>query len=112
MNISFTGHNMDVTDSLRSLCEKKFETLGNHIDNIQNVSITLTVDKLTQIAEATVTVPKHEFYAKAESDDMYKSIDELLDKIHKQAIKNKEKTKGHKHEKKLRNRRDKVIAVA
>lgn len=91
MNINFTGHNIEVTDALRQFTTDKLSKLGKHHDKITSVKVIYDVQKLTQIAEATVHVPRHEIFARAESEDMYGAVDALIDKLVVQLQKCKEK---------------------
>lgn len=96
MNINFTGHNVDVTDALRDFTTEKFARLSRHHDKITSVKVIYDVEKLTQIAEATVHIPRHEVFARAEAEDMYSAIDDLTDKLVTQLQKHKEKERdGH-----------------
>jgi putative sigma-54 modulation protein len=91
MNINFTGHNVEVTDALRQFTTDKLSKLSRHYDNITSVRVIFDVEKLSQIAEATVHIPKHEIFARAEATDMYGAIDLLTDKLVTQIKKHKEK---------------------
>jgi putative sigma-54 modulation protein len=51
----------------------------------------LSVEKLNQIAEATLHVNGGELFANSEHTDMYAAIDTLLDKLDRQIIKHKDK---------------------
>lgn len=96
MHINFTGHQVDVTDALRQLTSEKMEKLERHFDRITNINVTFTVEKLRHIANATVSIAGGEIHASDESDDMYKAIDGLVDKLDRQLLKHKEKIKDHK----------------
>ena len=91
MQINFTGHRMDVTPALRMFTEEKFDRLERHFDKITAINVVFDVEKLRQIAEATVLVAKGELHASSESEDMYTAIDILVDKLDRQLIKHKEK---------------------
>lgn len=95
MQINFTGHNVDVTAALRSFTEDKFGKLERHFDKITAINVVFNVEKLAQIAEATVFIAKSELHARAESENMYTAIDELMDKLDRQLIKHKEKIRTH-----------------
>ena len=95
MQINLSGHHVEVTDSLRDFINEKFAKLERHFDNINNVYVVLTVEKLNQIAEATVHLNGKEIHAKASNEDMYASIDSLTDKLDRQIIKYKEKITAH-----------------
>lgn len=62
-----------------------------HTDNITDTFVTLSIEKHRQKAEATVRGTGAEIFAQAESDDMYASIDSLMDKLDRQILKHKEK---------------------
>ena len=95
MQINLTGHHVDITDSLRGYVSEKFQRLERHFDEINNVHVVLTVEKLRQIAEAKMSVNGGEIFANSEDADMYASIDSLVDKLDRQVIKHKEKRQRH-----------------
>jgi putative sigma-54 modulation protein len=91
MQINFTGHRMEVTPALKSFTQEKFDKLERHFDKITAIHVVLDVEKLRQIAEATILVAKGELHASSESENMYTAIDSLVDKLDKQLIKHKDK---------------------
>ncbi|MFV8820127.1 ribosome hibernation-promoting factor, HPF/YfiA family [Haliea sp. E17] len=95
MQLNVSGHHVEVTDPLRNYVESKFERLQRHFDNITNTQVTLIVEKMVQKAEATMHISGADLFAQAESEDMYAAIDLLADKLDRQLIKHKEKTRGH-----------------
>jgi len=95
MQLNVSGHHVEVTDPLREYVESKFERLQRHFDQITNTEVTLIVEKLVQKAEATVHISGADLFAAAESEDMYAAIDALADKLDRQLIKRKEKSRGH-----------------
>lgn len=95
MQINLTGHHVEITDSLRTYVDTKFEKLERHFDHINNVHVILNVEKLNQKAEATVHMSGGEIFANSEHTDMYAAIDGLIDKLDRQVIKHKEKLKRH-----------------
>jgi putative sigma-54 modulation protein len=92
--IQLTGHSIEINDNLRNFVEKKFSRLQKHAERITSIHVILTVVKLQQKAEAKVHIPKAEIYASADSEDMYKTIDILLDKLVAQLDKRKGKREG------------------
>ncbi len=96
MQINITGHRMDVTPAIRAFTEEKFDKLERHFDHITSINVVFDVEKLRQIAEATVFVTKGELHASSESDDLYNAIDTLIDKLDRQLIKHKEKSRKHR----------------
>lgn len=91
MPIQISGHNFETTPTLKDFIEKKFSRVKKHFDHITSFHVFLSVDKLSQKAEVTIHIPGHEIYASAESEDMYKTIDFLVDKVVRQLEKYKGK---------------------
>ena len=96
MQINMTGHRLDVTPALKDFTESKFEKLQRHFENITSIHVIFDVEKLRQIAEATINVSKGQLHARSESEDMYSAIDALIDKLDRQLIKHKEKLQDHR----------------
>lgn len=96
ISIQFTGLKTEVTDALRQFTTEKFTKLHKLAPNLTNVHVTFSVDKLRHKAEATLHVPKLPVvHAQAESEDMYKTVDLLVDKVTRQLARHKEKTTDH-----------------
>lgn len=95
MQINLSGHHIEITDSLREYVTAKFDKLERFFDRINNINIVLNVEKMQQIAEATLLINNGELHAKAESHNMYAAIDALSDKLIKQLNKHKEKLNHH-----------------
>ncbi len=96
MQISLTGHHIDITDALKNYVDNKFERLERHFDNVTNVHVILSVEKMRQKAEATMHVNGANVFADSVHEDMYAAIDVLTDKLDRQVIKYKEKMKSHR----------------
>ena len=96
MQLSISGHHVDVTDALRSYVTSKMERLEKHFDHITNVHVVLSVEKLQQKAEATMHVSGAELFADADSENLYNAIDQMSDKLDRQIVKHKEKLTDHR----------------
>ncbi len=94
MQLNVSGHHVEVTTPLREYVVSKFERLQRHFDQITNTEVTLIVEKMVQKAEATLHISGADIFAAAESEDMYAAIDALADKLDRQLIKHKEKSRG------------------
>ena len=95
MKLNIKGHQMEVTPALKTFTQEKFNKLERHFDKITAINVIFNIEKLRQIAEATILVSKGELHASSESEDMYAAIDELVDKLDRQLIKHKEKLRDH-----------------
>ena len=96
MQITISGHHLEVTDSLKDYVTSKIERLDNHHDRITNTHVILSVEKLAQKAEATIHVSGKDLFADAVHEDLYAAIDALADKLDRQLIKHKEKMRSHR----------------
>ncbi len=97
MNLTVTGHHVDVTSSMRNYVTDKMERLQRHSDKVFGVHVILTVEeKSRQKAEATIQVSGTKLYADTTEPDMYAAIDLLTDKLDRQLIRHKEKLKSHR----------------
>ncbi|MGN6977165.1 ribosome hibernation-promoting factor, HPF/YfiA family, partial [Neisseria sp. P0006.S006] len=54
MNLKITGLNFDVTEAIKNYVSDKLARISRHADNIISVTITLSVEKVSQKAEADV----------------------------------------------------------
>ena len=95
MQLTISGHHLEITDSLHDYVTNKLTRLERHHDRITSTNVILTVDKLEQKAEATVHISGAEFFADSSHEDLYHAIDQLVDKLDRQLIKYKEKLRGH-----------------
>ena len=91
MEIEITGHHLEITAALRDFINKKFEKLMSHFDHIIKVHVVLDVEKLRQIAKATMSVRGNELHASAEAEDLYAAVDLLMGKLHRQLQEHKDK---------------------
>ena len=94
MQLTISGHHLEITEAIREYVNSKFAKLERHYDQITSTSVILTVDKLSQSAEATVHVSGAELFADSQHEDLYAAIDSLTDKLDRQLIKYKEKHRG------------------
>jgi putative sigma-54 modulation protein len=91
MNLTLTGHHLEITPAIRDYVVNKLDRVSRHFDHVIDVNVVLCVDKLRQIVEANVHVRGKDIHAESVEPDMYAAIDALADKLDRQVIKHKEK---------------------
>lgn len=96
MQVIVTGHHLEVTEALKAHVDSKFEKLARHFDNVTDVHVILTVEKLVHKAEATLQLSGAKLFAQDHQEDMYAAIDAMVDKLDRQIIKHKEKITAHR----------------
>ncbi|MGH1541150.1 MAG: ribosome hibernation-promoting factor, HPF/YfiA family [Arenicella sp.] len=95
MQLSISGHQLDLTDSLKHYITEKMEKIERHFDHVNTINVVLHVDKIRHEAEATVDAKGVSIHANAESDNMYSAIDALVNKLDSQVLKHKDKMVNH-----------------
>ncbi len=96
MQVSITGHHVEVTEAMKQHVEEKIGKLKRHFDNVTDVHVILTVEKLEQKAEATVKISGATLFADDIQENMYTAIDNMVDKLDRQIIKHKEKIQARR----------------
>jgi len=94
MNLNITGHHVEVTPAIRDYVTEKLGRITRHFDQVIDVNVILSVDKLIQKAEVNVHVSGKDIFVKSEDADMYAAIDSLADKLDRQIVKHKEMIGG------------------
>ncbi len=95
MQVSVTGHHVEITDSMRAYVEKKMQRIVRHFDHVIDVHCILSIEKLNNKAEATLRVRGNDIHADATDENMYAAIDSLTDKLDRLVVKRKELTTDH-----------------
>ncbi|WP_223065950.1 ribosome hibernation-promoting factor, HPF/YfiA family [Paenibacillus caui] len=93
MNLSIRGQQIVVTDALRDYVDKKLSRLQKYFDAppSSDGSVTLNVARGVHTVEVTIPLPGVLLRAEDRSDDMYASIDAVVDKLERQIRKYKTK---------------------
>ena len=94
MNITVTARHFKAKPDLQNYAREEARKLEKQFDRITNLDWVLSYQKLDQIAEITVKVPKETLRAEAVSDDMLKSIDQAVVKMERQLGKYKDQLRG------------------
>ncbi len=99
MQITVVGRHMEMTEALKNYAMERFEKLDRYLPGNTQAMITLSVvKKVHHIAEASIKANGVLVQASEETDEMYSSIDLLLEKIERRLRKYKEKLSDHKHQ--------------
>lgn len=98
MNLHLTGHHIEITPAIRGYVQSKLERITNHFDHVIDVTVVLTVEKLSRRVEASVHVRGRDIFCESDDIDMYAAIDGLAAKLDRTIIKHKEKSLEHRHE--------------
>ncbi len=98
MNLTITGHHLEITPALRGYVEEKLKRVTRHFDHVIDVTVILTVEKLKHKAEVNLHTAGKDIFIEAAEEDMYAAVDALVDKQDRQVVKHKEKLGGDHRE--------------
>ena len=86
MRISITGKNIEVSEYLRDLTEKKMSKLDRYFPSDTVAQVTMEVEKNRHIVEVTIPYSGGIIRGEEVTGDMYASIDNVIAKLERQII--------------------------
>jgi putative sigma-54 modulation protein len=103
MNLTISGHHLEVTPALRTYVTGKLDRITRHFDQVVDVKVLLSIENQTekerrQKAECNIHVKGSDMFAESAHADMYAAVDELVDKLDRQVVKHKDRLQNHHHE--------------
>ena len=98
MKVTVIGKNINVTPALKEMVEKKISKLDRYFSPDVEARATLTVQRNNQIFEVTIPFNGVILRCEESTDDMYKSIDLVENKLERQIRKQKTKLQRRSNE--------------
>lgn len=89
MELTVRGKNLEITDALHTYVEKHTGKIQRYFDKPIKINVLLRISNMTRTCEVTVFVDGVILRGVEKSDDMYKSIDVVFDKVERQIHKYK-----------------------
>ncbi len=89
MELTVRGKNLEITEALQTYVEKHTGKIQRYFDKPIKINVLLRISNMTKTSEVTVFVDGVILRGVEKSDDMYKSIDLVFDKIERQIHKYK-----------------------
>lgn len=98
MNVAFTFKNFDASEHLKEYANSRFSKLVKYVSNPDNtdMQVNLSVDKFRHVAEVVFTSDHLHVSAYEVSEDMYSTVDMVLDKLEAQLRRANEKMRSHR----------------
>lgn len=93
MNITITFRHMEGTDAAKRFADEKVSKLQKFLRQAMTAQVTLSVEGLEHVAEVAIQSGSAHFHASERSQDMYASIDMVIDKLERQIRAAKEQAK-------------------
>jgi putative sigma-54 modulation protein len=87
MGVAITFRHMDSSEALKSYAREKIERTQKYLRAPMDAQFTLSQERHEFVAEVHLSSGGRQYHARHDSDDMYKSIDLVTDKIQHQISK-------------------------
>lgn len=91
MNYIISGKNIEVTEAIKSAIYEKLSKIEKFFAEDTDAQVTLSVDKERQKIEVTIPMKGHTIRAEQSSENMYVSIDMVVEIIERQVTRYKKK---------------------
>lgn len=91
MKITTTARHYQLTPALKDYAESKVEQLTKYFDNIENAHIIFELEKYRHAVEVSIHVNGKDFNGREVSEDMFASVDKVVEKLERQIRKYKGK---------------------
>ncbi|MBP6964398.1 MAG: ribosome-associated translation inhibitor RaiA [Armatimonadetes bacterium] len=98
MQITVKGKNIEVTEALQRYAEKKVEKLSKYFHNLTGAIVTQSTQRNWHIVEVTLDGDGKLLRGEERTDNMYASIDAVVEKLEKQLKRFKGKLIHRSHE--------------
>jgi putative sigma-54 modulation protein len=92
MNLTISGHHLDVTPAIREYVQNKLERITRHFDQVIDSHVILCIDNLTEI---NLRVAGKIVHVASAAHDLYAAIDMLMDRLDRQVQKYKQMLQSH-----------------
>ena len=84
MNISITFRHVDASDAIKQYASEKLSRLQKFLHRPMEAKVTVSLDKLQHTVEVRLSSGSEHIEASESSQDMYASIDKVVDKLERQ----------------------------
>jgi putative sigma-54 modulation protein len=103
MNLTISGHHLEVTPALRNYVTTKLDRITRHFDQVVDIRVLLSVEKQKekerrQRAECRIHVKGNNMFAESTHADLYAALDDLVDKMDRQVGRYKNRIQEHHHD--------------
>jgi putative sigma-54 modulation protein len=97
MQIKLKSKNLDLTEALKEYTERKLSRIQKYFDQILSAEVMLSTQRNLHIVDVTIHVDGVVLRGEEKTDNMYSSIDKVIDKLERQVLKLKERRQDHHH---------------
>lgn len=102
MNLTISGHHLEVTPPIRAYVSGKLDRIKRNLDGVIDIMVILAVDNNSEKekrhrAEISLNMSGKTIHVSSVAQDLYAAIDLLIDKLERQIVRHKTKAKEFSH---------------
>ena len=95
MRISYTFRNMESSDGIKNYASEKIGKIQKYMRSPLHAEVTFSMERHLHRVDLNLTGDGHQYAGHGDSDDMYASIDQVVDKIDRQ-VRDAKATETHR----------------
>ncbi len=106
MRIEIRGRNVDLTDDLREMVQKRFQRLGQQVSSLATLDVVLSEERNpsiadSQVAEATFYLKGVTLHAREASPEMSQTVHKLAEDVRRQVKKHRDLRRKRRETRKI-----------
>ncbi len=95
MRISYTFRNMESSDAIKNYASEKIGKIQKYMRAPLHAELTFSTERHLHRVDMTLTGDSHQYAGHGQSEDMYATIDQVVDKIDRQ-VRDHKATETHR----------------
>jgi len=84
MNIAITFRHIEVSEPVKNYAHEKIAKLQKFLRQPMQANVTLDMERIEHVVEVRISAGPDHYHSKEQSEDMYASIDKVVDKLERQ----------------------------
>lgn len=84
MNIAITFRHIEPSEAVKKYAQEKIAKLQKFLRQPMQANVTLDMERIEHVVEVRISSGSEHYHSKEQSEDMYASIDQVIDKLERQ----------------------------
>jgi putative sigma-54 modulation protein len=84
MNIAITFRHIEPSEPVKKYAQEKIAKLQKFLRQPMQANVTLDMERIEHVVEVRISSGSEHYHGREQSEDMYASIDQVLDKLERQ----------------------------
>jgi putative sigma-54 modulation protein len=96
MNIAITFRHIEPSEPVKHYAQEKIAKLQKFLRQPMQANVTLDMERIEHVVEVRISSGHEHYHGKEQSEDMYASIDMVVDKLERQIRSGKGASQAHR----------------